>query len=432
MTTPNTDITDPDIKPLWSAVAERLERGDELARIRAVRAQLSETGRAMIIGWLTSARQTARTVHLAVDEDGATLVPLPAVMHSLGLTHESLHTLINQQIGLTGRAELRRLKANRRRDLWAYAQQLLPDNPGLRAKLRLAATVEGKPDEMREALEALARVRALLPLPRPVHLARIALSTAGDPHYFDLTDSAHGAQLLALVLETTGQEPTTTPAADRAALAKVGILADRLSQTVLTYNLRALGDGPADRALNSAHADHRPHHLTYYDLTEHPPSFDAAQPWIVVENPSVIEEALARASTMALVCTSGQLTAVDHAILALARDAGVPIRYSGDLDLPGRQIAASVKTRYGAEPHLMDARTEQTAATHGPLARASGDIPALPGPSRVPAVTSPGTLDAGSAERFVVYQEHPVLLDLLLGPDPHDPLAPAEDTEASP
>lgn len=421
------DITDPDIKPLWFAIAQRLERGDDVSQIRGVRAQLNETGRAMILAWLTSARRTARTVRLSVGDDGATLIPLPAVMHSLGLTPDSLRALVHQQIGLTGRAEARRLNAGLRRDLWAYAEDLLPDNPGLRAKLRLAGMAEGKSSDLREALEALARVRALLPLRRPVHLARIALSAAGDPHYFDLTEAAHGAKLLALVLEMTGQDPTDTPAAERAALAKVGILADRFSQTVLTFNLRAVGDAPADRALKTAYADGRPHHLTYYDLTEHPPTFDAGEPWTVVENPSVIEEALTRKSSIPLVCTSGQLTAVDHAILALARDAGIPIRYSGDLDQPGQQIAAGVKARYRAELHLMDAQTELAATTAGPLMRAPTNVPTLPGPSRVPATSPPGQPDTDSTRRFVVYQEHPVLLDLLLGADPHDPLTMIED-----
>ncbi|MER5381773.1 DUF2399 domain-containing protein [Streptomyces sp. NPDC002688] len=38
----------------------------------------------------------------------------------------------------------------------------------------------------------------------------------------------------------------------------------------------------------------------------------------VVENPSILEEALARASTLPLACTSGQLRAVDHGLLQLA------------------------------------------------------------------------------------------------------------------
>jgi hypothetical protein len=59
----------------------------------------------------------------------------------------------------------------------------------------------------------------------------------------------------------------------------------------------------------------------------------------VVENPSVLEAALARGHTAPLACTSGQLRAVDHALLQLAVDQGVALQYAGDMDGPGLGIA---------------------------------------------------------------------------------------------
>ncbi|MDQ0577925.1 hypothetical protein QF030_000103 [Streptomyces rishiriensis] len=80
----------------------------------------------------------------------------------------------------------------------------------------------------------------------------------------------------------------------------------------------------------------------------------------MVENPSILEEALARASTLPLACTSGQLRAVDHALFQLAVDQGVPLHYAGDLDNAGLQIAATVHQLYGAELVAMGATIVHT------------------------------------------------------------------------
>jgi Protein of unknown function C-terminus (DUF2399) len=64
---------------------------------------------------------------------------------------------------------------------------------------------------------------------------------------------------------------------------------------------------------------------------------------------------MARGATSSLACTSGHLRGVDHALLQLAFDQGVPLRYAGDLDPDGRHVAAQVSDLYGAEVIAMDA-----------------------------------------------------------------------------
>ncbi|WUM95886.1 DUF2399 domain-containing protein [Streptomyces sp. NBC_00322] len=125
----------------------------------------------------------------------------------------------------------------------------------------------------------------------------------------------------------------------------------------------------------------------------------------MVENPSILEEALARASTLPLACTSGQLRAVDHALFQLAVDQGVPLRYAGDLDTAGLQIAATVHQLYGAELVAMDAA----------IVRATGSTPsAVPIGALPPAHSSTELGRALHAGGRIVYQEHDAVLDRLL------------------
>jgi hypothetical protein len=127
----------------------------------------------------------------------------------------------------------------------------------------------------------------------------------------------------------------------------------------------------------------------------------------VVENPSVLEAALARGHTAPLACTSGQLRAVDHALLQLAVDQGVALRYAGDLDGPGLGIAHTVVRLYGATLVAMDLAT-----LHG----------AGPQPSAVPLGPLPTEhLDPQLAHELrnvgrVVFQEHDAVLGRLLPP----------------
>ncbi|XVU27894.1 DUF2399 domain-containing protein [Actinoplanes sp. CA-054009] len=176
----------------------------------------------------------------------------------------------------------------------------------------------------------------------------------------------------------------------RALLAADGIIADRLSATVLLFNVVIDGDGPIDRRLRESPA---PVALTLLDLVEQPPLL-APQVLTVVENPSVIEIAYTTGIRQPLACTSGQLRAVDHTLFQLAVKHGVTLRYAGDIDPAGRQIAAAVAATYGAQLIGMD---EETAAA------ASLRLAILPG------------FDvSGGAGLSPVYQEHDAVLVRIL------------------
>lgn len=256
---------------------------------------------------------------------------------------------------------------------------------------------------MRRLVDALAAVVTRLPIDPPVSLPKLAHDTAGDPHFFDL-DTLAGSRLVTLVAELTGQMEPTRPDRIRALLEQSGVVPDRLTATVLLHHVQAVGDGPVDRRLRDAIA---PVALHLFDLTRTPPRLDPTQILTVVENPSVLEAALARGHTAPISCTSGQLRAVDHALLQLAVDQGVALRYAGDLDGPGLGIAHTVTRLYGARLVAMDLATLHDAGTHpstvllGPLTDEDIDLQ-----------LARELRDMGR----VVFQEHDAVLDRLLPP----------------
>lgn len=420
-------MTDPDLLPLWHAIADRLAQGEQPERISQVKVRLSRAGHAVLAGWLASDPQAARRNTRLRYSEGQVNVPLPRLLRILQIDPEQLPAVVIEAVGqYKDLAGERRRAAELRDGIWAHAAQVLPDSPRLLARLRAAGVSDHKAGASWELINALGRARANLPLQRPVPLPRFALTCAGKPHYFDLNDSGHGDKLVLLAIDLLNADLPDTPAAARAALARVGVLADRLSQTVLALNIDANGNGPVDRAVQLARADHRPIHLTLHDLTAQPPSFSSDEPWLVVENPSVVDEALIRGVAVPIVCTFGALSAVDHVLLNLARQADIPIHYCGDIDQAGISIAENVRERYGGVLRHMDGPTLRDAHDAGPLTTVPPSVPVLSGPYDITLTANPSLnwtpTNTGDISAKVVYQEHPLILDRILGADENDPL----------
>lgn len=265
--------------------------------------------------------------------------------------------------------------------------------PGLVARLRTAGI--GESDiPTRRLISALAKAVQRIPSEPPISLAKLSHDCAGNPHFFDL-DTVAGARLISAVAEITGQTEPARPDLARALLLDAGVIADRLTATVLLYRVATVGQGPIDRRLRDSAT---PVALTLLDLTLNPPTL-ANQILTVVENPSIIEAAMASGSRLPLACTSGQLSSVDHALLQLAVDQGIQLRYGGDLDDSGLRIAEYVKQNYGAELIAMDTATVLAAG---------------PAPSAVPL--------ALQVSGHVIFQENDAVLDQLLasGHSEHD------------
>ncbi|GLW94055.1 DUF2399 domain-containing protein [Actinokineospora globicatena] len=402
-----TDLAhDQDLRPLWTAVHKRLCSGVDPRTVVTVRVEgLSVTGLSALRSLVDTSARRRRNGSAVVVQDGLVVVPLRDLLAVLGLGANDLVPLVELAVGrpvVDLAAERRRVIA-RRSDLWTEVEAMLPAAPVLVARMRAAGTDDEA--SVRRMVAVLARVLVRLPSAPPTSLAKLSHDLAGDPHYLDL-DRLAGMRLVAAVAEVTGQPEPIRPDRVRAMLAGVGVLADRLSATVLLHQVRVLGDGVVDRRLREAIA---PVALTLLDLTVHPPTF-APQLLTVVENPSVLEAALVERSPLAFACTSGQLGSVDHALLQLAVDQGVSLRYSGDLDGPGLQIANSVSATYGAELVAMSAKTVQSAG---------------PQPSTVPRGEPPPFVDQHLREALktsgrVVYQEHDTVLSELFAQLDHD------------
>ncbi|MGV9763572.1 TIGR02679 domain-containing protein [Micromonospora tulbaghiae] len=390
---------DVDLHPLWRAVHGRLCAGTRPEAINTVRVlALSTAGVAQLRTWLdTSTRRRRGTSAVTVSGDTAT-VPLRELLAVLDIDRATLIALVEKAVGepVIDRSAATLAAADRRAQLWQYATEELPGLPQLVARMRVTGVGEDD-TEIRHSIAALAAALRRVPARPPVPLAKLAHDITGDPHYFDLT-TLNGIRLVAAIAERTGQTEPNRPDLVRALLATVGVIADRLSATVLLFNVEAVGSGPIDRRLRDSPA---PVALTLLDLVQHPPVL-APQTLTVVENPSVMEIAFTAGVRQPMACTSGQLRAIDHVLFQLAVAHGVRVRYAGDIDTAGKQIAAVVVSSYGAELIAMDDDTASEAQHHPPATPwprpREGEQPHAP-----------------TASTAAVYQEHDVLLARILG-----------------
>lgn len=393
---------DPELAPLWTALYERLCSGADPASIATIRAPgLTSAGVATLRSWLDNTTRRRRGTSAVSTGSASATVPIRELLAVLGLGPDQLVVLAEQAVGhpVVNRAHAREQTSRQRQDLWAYAERELPKVPRLLARLRAAGVTDDEAAALRRLIPILATVLDRLPADPPISLAKLAHDCAGDPHYFDLT-TRNGARLVSAVAELTSRPEATRPDIVRALLYDVGIIADRLSATVLLHRVRTIGDGPIDRRLRDSVY---PVALTLLDLTRTPPTFTPGQILTVVENPSVLEAAMQTTNAGSLACTSGYLGSVDHALLQLAVDQNIPLRYAGDLDDQGLWIATYVARTYGAELIAMDASTVHDANAT---------------PSAVPLSPLPDLPDAGlktvlGTHGHVLFQEHDAVLHRL-------------------
>ncbi|GAA2843470.1 TIGR02679 domain-containing protein [Nonomuraea rubra] len=391
-------VDDPDFAPLWAALHDRLCSGDESDAIATLKVRdLPPSAIAELRSWLDTTTRRRRSRSAVAMTGTIAHVPIRELLSVLEISPHELIPLVEKATGkqIVNRAAARRDAATLREDLWAYATDQLPQLPRLVARMRSAGVSDDEP-ALRRLITALAEVIKQLPVRPPVSLPKLAHDSAGDPHYFDL-NTPNGARLVSAVAEFAGQPEPGRPDLVRTLLSNVGIVADRLSATVLLYRVKVVGDGVMDRRLREATT---PVAVTLLDLVLHPPIL-AQQTLTVVENPSVLEAAMALDSDLPLVCTSGHLRGVDHALLQLAFDQNIALRYAGDLDTDGFQVANYIAQHYGAELVAMDAEI---------IAEVGSAPSAVPfGPH-----TDPTLKAAHGLPEYVLFQEHDAVLRRIL------------------
>jgi uncharacterized protein (TIGR02679 family) len=282
-----------------------------------------------------------------------------------------------------------------RPDLVPWLEQVRRQGLLRRHSLRRAETL------LTQALSVIARLPA-----RGVPLAELAASTTGNAHALDLNRPLGSlvirtASVLGNVLRWDDAESR------RDAWAALGVLLDELSAPVLVLNLRASGSHPVCQVLNIQAGAGEPCHLTLRQILRTPPTFTpgvtGAQVF-VCENPNVVSAAANRlgAASAPLVCTEGHPRTTLRTLLNQLTQAGIRLRYHGDFDWPGIQIANTITSRHQATPWRMGASDYRRAG--------AGDFK-LSGTPVVPAWDDgllPAMLEAG----YVIHEEQ-VLDDLM-------------------
>ncbi|MEV7025541.1 TIGR02679 family protein [Kitasatospora sp. NPDC093558] len=390
----------PELRPLWSAVHDRLSTGRRVSRVRS--GPLDDAGREALADLLGLDRLpgTEPTISLA-GLDGA-------VLDACGRPVRDVVTAILGPIH--DRAAERERKAGQRDALWEWlaGHDVVTAQPALlewAGQLRTNGVVDGSPDRTRALLTAALTVLAALPAdgePLPVLAARLL---DGDSHALD-----DGTRLSGLVLRALsvlyGTDLPDGAETRRVLWSRAGVADDQLSATVLAVGLRFDGDGPVARLSRICADAGHPVSLTLAQLRTPGDCTGPAGPVHITENPSVLALALRRFGHHCppLVCTSGwPNTAVIHLLRLLARD-GASLRYHGDFDGEGIRIAAHVLAKTGAVPWRMAAADYRAAAPR---------LPSAPDPGRLtPAPWDPALVDSMAELRTTVLEE--VVADVLL------------------
>ncbi|BCY13423.1 TIGR02679 family protein [Actinoplanes sp. L3-i22] len=263
-----------------------------------------------------------------------------------------------------------------------------------------------------QALEQAVAGLALLLVPasssgRAWELAALASQVTGTAHGLDDTTLASSVLLRAAAFAV--DRPVPESAADRRELWGVlNVHTDMLSGTVLTWQLRPLGDDGWSRMLRERAQLGLVTHLTLHELAVAAPASwsEPGQVVSVCENPQVMQAAVRASTATPLLCLSGNPASAGTRLLRHLVTAGIPVRYHGDFDWPGVAIAGRV-LQQGALPWRM-AANDYLAAVAG--LDGSHAVPLAGRPAPTP--WDPPLAAAMSKHGLAVHEEF-VLADLL-------------------
>lgn len=203
-------------------------------------------------------------------------------------------------------------------------------------------------------------------------------------------------------------EPSVPQLEGRALWDAAGLVADSVSAPVLTWGLRPLGSSALAALLHCAADAGQPLHVSLSMLRAHTVDVPSGVPILVVENPSVIETAIGKATPIGLVCTNGNpSTAVTVLVEQLSR-CGAALSYHGDFDAAGIAICRRMHER-GCDPWMMGAQDYLSAARH-----AQDEGIGLPRDARAcgPTPWAPELEAEFTARRSIVHEE--LVVDELL------------------
>lgn len=208
----------------------------------------------------------------------------------------------------------------------------------------------------RETLIACMDVLAALPRDG-IELSRLASEVLGDAHALDY-DTAVGGLVGAALAYVEGRQRPSSAAERRDVWGRVGVLCDALSCNVLALGLRPSGHDAVSRSLGLLADAGEPAVLTLRQLSGATLAFEAG-PVFVCENPAVISAAAEAVGADAhpLVCTSGWPNTAVSTLLDALVAFGCGLRYQGDFDAEGTQIAKFMGRRHNAGTWRHDIET---------------------------------------------------------------------------
>lgn len=386
----------PELARLWGRARDLVERRDLALTGTVSLPAASDAERAAIeqlLGRVIAGRGTLR-IPLA-DLDRA----LRDTRYGAGLTQVLEAVGGTSLVARGGEAAARR---QARRDRFASARaNPLAASPAIATWLdileggALARAARGRDDEvLAECLSTLARLPASPPILRTVLASEIGRS----PHALD-----DGAPVSTLVLRALALQedvdPPRTSAERRALWRTAGVLADTVSADVLVLGLRLEGDDPASRLASAGATMGEPIRLTLRSLRDLDLAELTDRRVYVCENPSILELAAERLGQAAppLVCLDGEPTTAAVRLLTALRAAGVELRYHGDFDPKGVEIASALM-RLGARPWRFGLRDYLAAVARG---LATDELAA----GKVSASWDSGLRDAMAAVGAAVYEE---------------------------
>ena len=342
--------TNPDLRPLWQAVHDRLCRGNVSPRsVITLRSAGSDTRREVD-------RLLGRVSHA-----GPLRVNLGALDDALERAGTTVAAVVSQVVGpVVDRAVLRAEAAADRSAAW----QQVVGHPTA-AEPEIAAWLGQLHSQGRfsrtggtSAVMAALDVLALLPRPTPVGRAVLAAAVLrgdqGGEHGLD--DHAPVGRLVLAGLAARRCEPVPSGAAERAGLwATAGVSVDAVSVPALTLGLRPTPVGPLTEAACRWADSGIPLPVPASALSAEEWRLPSGTIISICENPTVLEAAAASLSTASppVVCVSGMPGRAVTLLLDALSEAGCLLRYHGDFGAGGITIANLVIDRHRASPWRM-------------------------------------------------------------------------------
>jgi uncharacterized protein (TIGR02679 family) len=395
----------PALARLREALRRRLELGRELIGRLALRDATPEERQAC--DDLFARRPTAgRSLMIDLDEL-ATLLREAGVAPDLTVAVEALTGPVANRSVLAAAVEdaWSRVFAEAH-DRWPNAGQPLATwLEELASQGILKRLAAGDPARGSELLAEIAVVIAALPA-RAEPLAGFAARLFGDAHALD-AGSARATLAVRAAARLTGVPFQDDAEGRRSAWASVGIYLDELSTPALILNLPASSDSALARLLRTASLAGEPLHLSLRWLLRDPLDHEQAlahRTVFVCENPTIVASAARQLGCRCapLVCVNGQPATPVKILLRQLVTAGARLRYHGDLDGKGIEIASAIIVGFGAQPWRMGV-DDYLAAPKGKALK------------RAPLATPwcPALAEAMRRERRVVHEES--VVNLLLG-----------------